>query len=515
MEVRMEQINPIIRADYPDPEVIRVDDTYYMISTTMHFLPGGVILRSYDLVHWEFVSYVFERLDSTDEECLRGEQSIYGRGMWAASLRHHEGKFYVCFTTFETGKTYIYIADKITGPWEKHGIEGARHHSSLLFDDDGRIYIVWGMNQIRLEELKKDFSGIKEDGYQRILAEEQEEAYLGYEGSHFYKIDGRYYLFAIHWPKRGNHRRTQVCLWADSIDGEFTGEDVFDDDIGYHNQGVAQGGIVDTPEGKWYAVMYQDRGAVGRLPVLIPVVWKNRLPVFGDGGKAPETIVVKSTRPDYRYEPLLSSRIFADGAGSGQRAELHPAWQWNHEPNDALWRRTDDGGLGITTGKISVNLIHAVNTLTQRMAYPESTACVRMDVSGIRNGDCAGLCALQGCYGWIGITKDLGRYFLVMYSRDVNDSSGRDVTPDYMPGNEVYRIPFEENCVELKIHADFTDMRDTAEFFYRRNGKWVKAGEQKLYFKLDHFMGCRYGMFLYSTRETGGEAVFWNFRYHV
>ena len=111
--------NPITGLDYPDPDVIRVDDTYYMVSTTMHFVPGCEILRSYDLVHWEHLSYVYERLDSTEEQRLVGEKNCYGKGMWAASLRYHKGMYYICFVANDTGKTYLYTADDIEGPWEK------------------------------------------------------------------------------------------------------------------------------------------------------------------------------------------------------------------------------------------------------------------------------------------------------------------------------------------------------------------------------------------------------------
>ena len=125
--------NPITELDYPDPDVIRVDDTYYMVSTTMHFMPGCEILRSYDLIHWEHLSYVYERLDSTEEQRLVGEKNCYGKGMWAASLRYHKGMYYICFVANDTGKTYLYTADDIEGPWEKRIIEGFYHDCSLLF----------------------------------------------------------------------------------------------------------------------------------------------------------------------------------------------------------------------------------------------------------------------------------------------------------------------------------------------------------------------------------------------
>ena len=258
--------------------------------------------------------------------------------------------------------------------------------------------------------------------------------------------------------------------------------------------------------------MYQDRGAAGRMPVLIPVSWENDFPVFGNKGKLTKTISVISSRPGYKYEPLYTSDFFEEEEMNRQPV-ISPQWQWNHEPNNSLWTRTDDGGLSITTGKLCVNLIHAANMLTQRMMYPESTAEIRLDGTNLQNGDFAGLCALQGCYGWIGIAKELGYYYIVMYSRNLSDTSGSDITPDYMPGNEVFRIPLNGNCAEFKIHVDFTDGKDTAEFFYKEKKRWIKAGEQKLYFKLDHFTGCRFGLFLYATRRTGGEAVFWDFRY--
>ena len=116
-------MNPIICADFPEPDVIRVGDTYYMICATMHFFPGGTLLKSYDLVHWEIAAHVFERLDDTPAEQLEGEQSIYGKGMWAASLRYHKDTFYVCFASYDTGKTYIYRTKNINEPWEKRSLD--------------------------------------------------------------------------------------------------------------------------------------------------------------------------------------------------------------------------------------------------------------------------------------------------------------------------------------------------------------------------------------------------------
>ncbi|HEX3023127.1 MAG TPA: glycoside hydrolase 43 family protein, partial [Lachnospiraceae bacterium] len=187
--------NPIIAMDFPDLDVIRVDDTYYMVSTTMHFMPGGVILRSYDLLQWEVVSYLYDELDTTPAQCMQGKENIYGKGMWAASIRYHKGTFYVCFVANDTHKTYLYQSEDIRGPWRKSYIEGFYHDCSLLFDDDDRIYIVYGNREIYLTELTPDMKGPKPDGLHRIIVKDTGNVILGYEGSHIYKINGKYYVF--------------------------------------------------------------------------------------------------------------------------------------------------------------------------------------------------------------------------------------------------------------------------------------------------------------------------------
>ena len=194
-------INPIIPMDYPDPDIIRVDDTYYMVSTTMYFFPGCEILRSYDLLHWEHAGFVYDRLDSTDRQTLSGKENAYGNGMWAASLRYHDGLFYIVFVANDTHKTYLYTAKDVNGPWKKSEMEGFFHDNSLFFDDDGKVYIVYGNREIYLTELSKELTSPQENGLHRLVVKDSDDAYLGYEGSHMYKIDGKYYIFFIHIPK--------------------------------------------------------------------------------------------------------------------------------------------------------------------------------------------------------------------------------------------------------------------------------------------------------------------------
>lgn len=516
----MMHTNPITGMDYPDPDVIRVEDTYYMVSTTMHFMPGCVILRSYDLIHWEIADYVYETLEDNKKHNLTGDENIYGRGMWAASLRYHNGRFYVCFVANDTRKTYLFLSENIHGPWEKKIIEGFYHDCSLLFEDN-RLFIVYGNSTIYLTELNKELTGRKENGLHRILVEETN-PYLGYEGAHIYKINGRYYLFLIH-SEKNEWRRIEACFVADSLEGEFVGGDILKDDMGYHNQGVAQGGIVDTPEGNWYGVLFQDRGAIGRIPVLVPVHWDGCRIVMGEEGKVPLDMSIPGTRPDHEYEPLYASDDFNYKPDDRGRINLKKVWQWNHNPDRRLWSVAENpGNLRIRSGKLSVNVTQAVNTLTQRMKYPGCKAYVTVDGSGLEDGDYAGISAFQGCYGLIALTKDRGRYYLAMLAKEAGDKSLQGERKDISPGKEYARISWNSSKVMLMVSTNFEDQIDMADFYYceadekqdKNRLEWKKLGiSHKLYFKLDHFCGCRFGLFLFSTAETGGYADFSFFHY--
>lgn len=500
-------VNPITRLDYPDPDVIRVDDTYYMVSTTMHFMPGCEILRSYDLINWEFAAYVYDTLDSTPGQGLEGEANIYGKGMWAGCLRYHKGIFYVCFSANDTKKTYLYSSESISGPWRKQYIEGFYHDCSLLFDDDNRVYIVYGNKTIYLTELEADLTKPKKDGLNRIIIVDEGHPGLGYEGAHIYKINGKYYVFLIH-SARNEWKRIQACFVSDSLQGVFIGGDVLNDDMGYFNSGVAQGGIVDTPDGKWYAILFQDRTALGRIPVLVPVSWKDDFPVLGIDGKVPSQIETKSTRPGHTYEPLVGSDDF--------KGKLKNYWQWNHEPDHEFCSLDNEKGCyRIQTNKICKDVTEAVNSLTQRMLSPSCQAIVTVDGSGLKDGDYAGICALLGCYGWIGITKENGQYYVSMQAKKALDNTFVGISNE-SEGKEYARELLSDSKVTLKLRVDFTDQVDTAKFYYLKDNEWVKIGiDHKLVFKMDHFVGTRFALFNYATKDIGGIGEFYNFIYNT
>ncbi len=484
---------PITGMDYPDPDVIRVGDSFYMVTTTMYFMPGCEILKSRDLINWEHASYVYERLDSTPAQRLEGKENIYGQGMWAASIRYHDGTFSVCFVANDTHKTYLYTAKDINGPWEKHYIDGFYHDNSILFDDDGRVYIVYGNRTIYLTELAPDLSGPKEGGLKRIIVKDRDDAPLGYEGAHFYKINGRYYIFFISIPKEAG-MRVESCFTAESLTDEFEGRVILSEDFGFHRMGAAQGGIFDTPDGKWYTMVFQDSGAVGRLPVILPVSWDGIWPVV-----------------DASSENRISIR---------QEAGLmKPFWQYNHEPDLKLVSfREGDGTDGdfffrVTTDKLCDNVVQAKNTLTCRTLYPGCSAAVTVSGKELNDGDFAGLCLLEGEYAFIALHKEDGELKLCVCRRDLGDVDFWGNRHDTEAPSVLAEEKLGHDTVTITADCDFTDLKDEASFgIIEENGETEPFGPKvNLRYRLDHFTGVRFALFAYSTEKEGGSAQFTDF----
>ena len=490
----------IIPADFPDPDIIRVDDVYYMVSTTMHFMPGCVILRSYNLVDWEHAAYVFDELEPTPGQTLKDNKGVYGKGMWAACLRYHNGKFYITFVANDTHKTYLYTADKIEGPWKKSEIKGFYHDMSLLFDDDGKVYCVSGNMNIHLTEMEPDLSGPKANGIDKVIIQDNpENVILGYEGSHIYKINGKYYIFFIHMPK--GKMRTEACYVSDKIDGPYTGKDVLCSDLANWNSGTAQGGIVQANNGNWYSIVFQDHGALGRIPVLVPVKFVDDFPVFGAAGYAAKQINVSDNRPDYKYKPLYSNDF------------TNPAWQWNHIPDKNLIT-LDSSNFTVKTDKTCVNVTKAANTLTQRTFTEHCSGKITVNVENLNEGDIAGLCAFEGEYGFIGITKKDGKLKLIVaehkipytpWSMGVFDDEEPVITTEKDISSSEITLKAVFNLEHTKENVQFSYYDDNA-------GKYIDFGESvKLRYTLDQFVGVRFALFCYSTIKAGGSAGFKEF----
>jgi beta-xylosidase len=488
--------NPIVWADVPDLAMIRVGDTYYMSSTTMHMSPGLPIMKSKDLVNWEIVRYAYDILADVDELNLANGKSTYGRGSWASSLRYHKGTYYVTTFAQTTGKTYIYTTKDIEkGPWKVSSFRPAFHDHSLFFDDDGRVYMLYGGGNLRLVELTADATAVKEGGFNDVIITNASAVAgpnigLQAEGSQLLKHNGKYYLFNITWPRGG--MRTVLVHRADKITGPYEGR------VALQDKGVAQGSLIDTPEGKWFAYLFRDYGAVGRIPYLVQVQWVDGWPVLGVEGKVPDTLNLPASKG------LIPGIVASDefDRRSGEPA-LPLVWQWNHNPDNALWSLTARPGfLRLTTGHIASDFLQARNTLTQRTFGPESAATTTLDVSNLKEGDFAGLALLQKNYGLVGVRSEGGTNYLVM----VNAGSGRPV--------EEARIPLKQTTVYLKAECDFKNRADRARFYYSLDGKaWTAIGtELKMSYTLPHFMGYRFGLFNYASKTAGGFADFDFFR---
>ena len=284
--------NPVIYADVPDMDIIRVNDTYYMVSTTMHLSPGCPIMKSKDLVNWEIVNYVYDILGDTDAMNLRNGESMYGNGQWAASLQYHNNKYYVAFNSNTTGHAYIYTTDDIeNGSWTKTELANFYHDMALFFDGD-TPYIVYGSGEIKYVELSEDLSGEKEGGKRGTLFSAHSGADAGkfdgglsFEGTHVMKKDGYYYVFNICWPS--GKPRIEVCHRSKSfIGGTWETKEILNANFSNNGTsgGVAQGGVIDTEDGRWYGFMFQDHGAIGRTPVLTDCTWIDGWPMLGKNG---------------------------------------------------------------------------------------------------------------------------------------------------------------------------------------------------------------------------------------
>lgn len=418
--------NPVIFADVPDIDIIRVDDAFYMVSTTMHLSPGCPVMKSYDLVNWEIVNYVFDTLEDSDKLALRNGENNYGKGQWATTLRYNNGVYYAGFTSFSTGKTYIYHTDDIeNGKWDRFVYDECFHDMSLLFDDDGKVYLIYGGGEIYCVELEKDLSAVKPGTKRKLINNAGLVKGCLAEGSHVYKLNGYYYIFIITWPP--NSKRTQLCYRSEALDGEWERKVIIRDNMGFRNDGVAQGGIVDDKDGNWYCFVFQDHGAVGRTPVVSTMTWEDGWPVVGVKGKVPTTAKIPIAGHEKKgivtSDEFINSHIvrsyhsFADtpeeaGESDYNGSNLGLEWQWNHNPDNRLWSLTErEGYLRLRTVDVCGTVANARNTISQRTFGPECGAYIKLDVSEMKEGDVAGFAAFAEKYGYVAVKSRTGKIY--------------------------------------------------------------------------------------------------------
>lgn len=495
--VEAEKENPLLWADFPDPDIIRVGDYFYMVTTTMHMMPGCPVMRSRDLVNWETISYVFDEINDTQRyQMIDG--TVYGRGQWATSIRYHDGKFYVLFCpNDDPWQALLYTAGNPSGPWTLHARLPHYHDASMLFDDDGKVYVVHGSNGITLTELNNDLTAPSTNGTNiKIITLDNETNGL-HEGSRIIKHGGKYYILAVNHPNGGSRR--QLCYRSDNIKGPYERAVILE----YNLQGfgyAAQGCIVDDADGIWWGVFLQNRGAVGRVLTVGPVKWTDGWPIIGSQSDKtlPETITYN--RHTMSHSTIITSSDYFEND------TLHYGWQWNHVPDNDCWSLSERPGFLrlYTHSKPVGNIFEARNTLTQRMCGPKCCGIIRMDLSGMVDGDVAGFSSFNGHALLMSISKVGSKYVLKSHAQRVNfDDKKRVLKVDDVPYTSV---EFTNDVIYLRYDCNFKKGADLCNAFYSIDGTtWNKVANN---FKMsyDHtrlFMGQRFAIFNYATKSPG------------
>jgi beta-xylosidase len=347
---------PLLNSDVPDISVTRVPaaendegrDVYYMISTTMHLAPGAPIMKSYDLVSWEIVGYVYDRLGVGDVSSLRNGQNGYGNGQWASSLRYHDGTFYVVFNTNDLGGSFLFRTDDVEdGAWERTPLGRGLHDPSLFFDeaDGGTPYIFYGSGATSAVRLDDDLTTIVADYPDIFRASDYAgQPFIGglFEGAQVHYVDGEYYVAIITWPSGQN--RQEVLFRSPHLLGRYQSEDgsnPYEARSALNSDGFAQGGLVEVPDGEggyeWWGMFFRDTYPLGRIPALIPATWQDGWPTFGDDGVVrvgdvftKPIVLDEATERRERLKSIVASDDFANDAE--HRAFSDTVWEIPEAP---------------------------------------------------------------------------------------------------------------------------------------------------------------------------------------
>lgn len=467
--------NPVLYADYPDPDIIRVGDDFYMVSTTFVDVPGIRILHSEDLVNWKIAGHAAIAVDGGDVYDLEGSTAYRG-GFWACSLRYYDGTFYVLVNpTF--GNARLYYTNDVTADWQYHQLDRPAYDPGLFFDDDGSGYILSGHSEMTLMELSSDYSS--------VVSQTNDVFDAGGEGAHVIKRGQYYYVFNANptvWPFQLR------CSRATDLEGPWeTGQVVLTATTGGH-----QGSVVELADGSWFGFVHQDSGAIGRMPNLGPVFWENDWPVFG----TPEN---RNVIADTVGKPILGKTISQPATSDDfSSTELGVQWQWNHNPDDSKWSLSERSGYLRLKPSQADRFWTAKNTLTQKGQGPESHGIVKLDLNGLQAGDRAGIGTLGKVNGTIYVSVDeQGNKTL----RSGMDHRGVGAHDGAVP------ISVESDTIYLRVDLDFVEELGMCSFSYD-GSTWTRfGGIFTLGFDITHatFQGQKFALFCYNT-ETENSA---------
>lgn len=476
-------INPILNADYSDPDAIRVGDKYYLVCSEFHFM-GMPVLESDDLVNWRIIGNVYDNIDYPEY----GRFERYGSGSWAPAIRYHDGLFYVYFCTPDEG-LFMSTAKDPSGPWAPlHCIKRVKKWEDPcpFWDEDGNAYLgrsQWGAGPIFIHKMSADGRNLLDDGVIVYTGP-------GAEGVKIHKLNNYYYISI---PEGGVSRGWQTILRSKNIYGPYEKKVVLQQGMTDVN-GPHQGAFVDTPNGEWWFIHFQWTQSRGRVAHLQPVLWNNGWPMPGididrNGIGEPVKVWVKpNTGHSYKIERPATSDDF-NGTVLGLQ------WHINHKfYRDHIKLDTKSGYLVLTAMR-GDSLRVAPNTLVQKVMGYKGEAIVKLDCHNMIHGQRAGIVAMTNHFRGIGIEKKERKLYL--YTE--NDGSFKHLDP--IKGTTVY--------FKLKLNAVDNNNR----FYFSTNGKDFHLVGKPFDMHLAFWKGPHIGLFTYNYVTDGGSALFDWFRY--
>lgn len=491
--------NPVLYADYSDPDVIRVDDNYYMTASSFHCVPGLPILHSKDLINWKIVNYALKdlRLDGVPEGFF--DKAQHGRGVWAPCIRYHNEEYMIFWGDPDFG-IYVVKTKDILGKWDKPVLVlpgKGRIDPSPLFDDDGKVYLThaWagsraGLNSI-MTVCEMNADGTKVISEETLIFDGNDGVNHTVEGGKFYKKEDYYYLLA---PAGGVEMGWQLALRSKNIYGPYEKQTVLAQGKTDIN-GPHQGGLVEIQTGEWWFLHFQDKGPYGRIVHLQPVTWKDGWPVMGINDKdycgEPVSIYRK---PDVGQSYPVEMPVESDEFNS---PKLGLQWSWHANPQQT-WAFPSINGYLRMYGQYYpegfINFWDIPNLLLQKLPAPEFTATTKMSAVLLNEGDKTGLIMMGWDYAHISLVKTKGGY-AIEYSicKDAEQKTTEQTVlvtePEQIKINEKYnyRTTISDVEIYLQIKAEdggictFAYSVDGKRFlqfpetFTSRQGKWIGA----------------------------------------
>lgn len=483
--------NPVLNGDYSDPDVIRVNDKYYMICSEFHFM-GMPVLESVDMVNWKIIGQIFSRID------MKGYSTMekYGGGSWAPSLRYHKGRFWMYVCTPNEG-LFMSTAVKPEGPWEPlvcvKSVNGWEDPCPF-WDEDGQGYIgrsQLGGGPIFIHKMSADGKTLLDDG---VKVYEGPTA----EGTKIFKKDGFYYLSI---PEGGVSTGWQTVMRSKNIYGPYEAKRVLE--MGSTNvNGPHQGALVDTPDGEWWFFHFQSTEPQGRVVHLQPARWVNGFPEIGedyDGNGIGEPVKVHAKPTVKKLNKIHAPQ--ADDSFDGKKLGIQ--WQFNHNPDDNKFSLTDKKGWLCIIPQKAEKLRMAKNQLTQKTMGYRGIATVKIDFSHLSEGGRMGLECIGNRFAGAGImiSAENGTSVPYLYCETDGTVTQKTALPS-MKKQTMY--------IRLEIDA----LHNKHQFYYSADGKeFISLGESFESGSGD-WKGSRVGLYAYTTGEPGGHAYFDAFTYH-